>query len=425
MSDSFAKMLFDRVVVDNRTSGGLDEQAQRREPANFLRHIASLSASKIADGLINPKLVLSWLLNQLGAGSFWIGLLVPVREALALLPQALTASAIAALPVRKWAWAIGAIIQGLCAALMVVIALTMEGDAAGAAILAVLALLALARSVCSASYKDVLGKTVGSSRRGTATGLAGTAAAIGVIGFAVTMLLEPAPRMTLVIGALALASIAWIAGGLLFTTLAEAPSAARARKGSVAQFAHLKTDSQLLTFIVTRSLLVGTALAPPYLVVLQKDGVLGTLGALVLASSLATLVSSFVWGRLSDRSSKRVLAYSGVMGGLVLALVVVADAIGLTGQAGVTPALVFVLMIAYEGVRLGRSTHLVDMAKEETRASYTALSNTLVGLFFMVAGGVSAVIASYSVPLVIGLFSVMCLTGAVFATRLDDVQDHD
>lgn len=56
------------------------------------------------------------------------------------------------------------------------------------------------------------------------------------------------------------------------------------------------------------------------------------------------------------------------------------------------PAMLFVLMIAHQGARLGRSVHVVDMADLNNRATYTALSNSVVGLVLL-AGGVFGVIA--------------------------------
>ena len=53
----------------------------------YLIHLTSLGLTKTADGLIDPKLVLAWLLNALGAPGYLTGLLVPVREAGALLPR--------------------------------------------------------------------------------------------------------------------------------------------------------------------------------------------------------------------------------------------------------------------------------------------------------------------------------------------------
>ena len=50
--------------VYNRLTGADD--APDREGRNGLKHMISLSMTKIADGLIDPKLVLSWLAGSLG-----------------------------------------------------------------------------------------------------------------------------------------------------------------------------------------------------------------------------------------------------------------------------------------------------------------------------------------------------------------------
>lgn len=422
MTETTADKIFETVTDGDGVANDLGPEAQQAEPRNFLRHVTALSSSKIADGLIDPKLVLSWLLVNLGAGAFWVGLLVPVREAGALLPQLFTTPLITRRAIRKWFWAGGALVQGLMAAAIAWAALTLEGQAAGIVIVALLAVLAVARSICSASYKDILGKTVDTSRRGTATGFASSASAVGVIAFALVLLSGWGDRYTLVIAAIALAACLWIGAAAVFATIKEIPSVGEGT-GTTAQFARLRDDPQLTRFIAVRSLLVGTALAPPYLVALQPQNAFGQLGGLVLASALASLLSSYVWGRLSDRSSRKVLLLAGLAGGAVLALLVVLAIAGASTATGVIPAALFGLMIAYHGVRQGRSTHLVDMAGAEDRASYTALSNTVVGLFLLGAGAASAAVAAISVPLVIGLFAAMCFCAAVIATGLEEVQD--
>lgn len=422
MTETTADKIFETVTDGDRKANDLGPEAQKAEPRNFLRHVTALSSSKIADGLIDPKLVLSWLLVNVGAGAFWVGLLVPVREAGALLPQLFTTPLITRRAIRKWFWAGGALVQGLMAAAIAWAALTLEGQAAGIVIVALLAVLAVARSICSASYKDILGKTVDTSRRGTATGFASSASAVGVIAFALVLLSGWGDRYTLVIAAIALAACLWIGAAAVFATIKEFPSDGEGT-GTTAQFARLRDDPQLTRFIVVRSLLVGTALAPPYLVALQPQNAFGQLGGLVLASALASLLSSYVWGRLSDRSSRKVLLLAGLAGGAVLALLVVLSLTSASTATGVIPAALFGLMIAYHGVRQGRSTHLVDMAGADNRASYTALSNTVVGLFLLGAGAASAAIAAISVPLVIGLFAAMCFCAAVIATGLEEVQD--
>lgn len=396
------------------------KESDGAEAANIKRHVAALSASKSADGLIDPKLVLSWLLTSLGAGAFWVGALVPVRESGALLPQIFTAPRIKAMARRKWAWAAGSVGQGVAVAGIVLAALTLEGGVAGAVIVGLLGLLALARSVCSVSYKDVLGKTVEKTRRGQTTGAASTAASVTVIVFAGVLMAGPANKFALVIGALVLAAALWLIAAFMMSRMDEDASEAEPDDDIGAPVRLLFERPQLMRFVAARGLLVGSALAPPYLVMLAGgDGAFGALGALVMASALGALASSYVWGWLSDRSSRQVLIWSGVAGAVALgAALLVGDGGGLWAM----PVVLFVLMIAYHGVRQGRSTYLVDMAEENDRAAYTAVSNTAIGLFLIVAGAAAAGAATWSVGLVIGVFAVMCLAGAAVAYGLDEVE---
>jgi len=317
---------FQAIVIDDegRVCADIPESACQQEPGNFFKHVGALALTKSADGLVDPKLVLSWLMTALGAPVALIGLLVPVREAGALLPQLVTAGYLRTLPRRKWAWAAGSAMQGLAAAAIGIIAISLTGAAAGWAIVLALAVLALARSVCSVCYKDVLGKTIDRSRRGTATGLAGSIASVTVIVYALALSFQLVDRMLLVTGGLFLAGAAWLLSGLLFATLQERKGATDGGKNALKEarrnFTYLGDDPQLVRFILTRGLLTATALAPPFMIAVGSRAGEGydRLGFLVLASALASLLSSFVWGRLSDRSSRKVLVFSALVAALGL-----------------------------------------------------------------------------------------------------------
>lgn len=423
--------IFTRIIIDDegRACKDIPESACEEEPKNFFTHVGSLFLSKTADGLVDPKLVLSWLITTLGGSSSVVGLLVPVREAGALLPQLFTAGTIRKLQLRKYAWAVGSALQGLSAIGIGLSALVTSGERSGWLILFFLLTLALARSICSVSYKDVLGKTVSKSRRGSATGLASSVSALSVIAFAILLSLDTLPRLSVVLSGIFIAGGLWIIAAFLFLTLEEKRGATDGGKSSiVSAFENLKllkTDRQLQLFVLVRALLTATALAPPFMISAAKGDDLktfGGLGILLLASASSALMSAFVWGRLSDRSSRKVLVFSG----LISALALVGTALALTNgylSEGVTlPALLFVLMTAYQGVRLGRSTHLVDMGTSETRAAYTALSNTVIGLV-LIAGGLFSVIAgTFGVNVVLWIMATMCLFAAISAITLDEVQ---
>ena len=87
MQDDVAQRAFETLSGAEGDAQDLSSHAQEAEAPNALRHIASLTMTKVADGLIDPKLMLSWLLTALGAPAVYAGALVPIREAGALLPQ--------------------------------------------------------------------------------------------------------------------------------------------------------------------------------------------------------------------------------------------------------------------------------------------------------------------------------------------------
>jgi hypothetical protein len=394
-------------------------------------HVVSLTLTKTADALIDPKLVLSWLLTALGAPGAMIGALVPVREAGALLPQLVLARRVEASPQRKRFWAAGSAIQGLAALGIAAAALVFDGALAGAVIVACLAILAIARSAASVSYKDALARTITKRRRGAITGLAASVASVAVFGVGLVM---AAGLFEVAVGPLAaiiaVAGAAFLLASLIFLSLRE-PEADTAEEGDddgsiAALVAPILNDAQLRLFAATRAALAVTALAPPFIVMLTAASgrsALDDLGPLVMASTAASVLASYLWGRLSDRSSRQTLMAAGALGAAVFAVVgALGLAFGGLGGALGAAAAIFASQIAYEGVRAGRKLHLTDMAEDAFRARYTALSNTLIGAALL-AGGLFGLAADRFGPAPVLLaFAVIAALGAVLARGLDEVQ---
>lgn len=399
------------------------EKTDAREARNGVRHILALTASKLADGLIDPKLILSWLATSLGVPAVLVGLLVPIREAGAMLPQILLSGWLRRLRLRKHFWAAGALGQGGFAALIALVALTLEGWAAGLAICGTLAGLALSRAACSVSYKDVLGKTVGTSRRGSVTGAAGSTASAGVILLGILLLTGVLRNQAAVIAAIALAACLWVLAAMILSHLEEEGS--DPAEDTRPDVSPLWQDRQLQRFILVRGLLVPSALAPPYFVLLasQSGGLaLDRLGVLVLVSAAASFLSSYVWGRFADRSSRWVLILAGLIGAAAMLAAVGAAALGLAESVWAIPVSLFILMLAYHGVRQGRSTYLVDMAPGEKRSTYAALANTAIGTLLLVAGALGGAAALIGPSAALIGFAILCLAASAVALGLDEAE---
>ena len=114
----------------------------------------------------------------------------------------------------------------------------------------------------------------------------------------------------------------------------------------------------------------------------------------------------------------------GTVANAVAALVAFAMPGG-SASALILPALLFTLMIAHQGVRLGRSVHVVDMANLDNRATYTALSNSVVGLLLLGGGAFGIIAQLFGIGVVLALFAVMAAMAIAAASRLEEVQSTD
>ncbi len=427
--------LYDTLTGDEdaRTCKDIPESACVDLPYNFFLNLIPRSMSKIGDELASAKLVLPWLLSVIGAPAFLAGLLVPIRESGSLLPQLLVGGYIRRYAIRKWFLVIGSVLQGVAVLGMALVGWTLSGAIAGWAIIGLLVLFSLSRGISSVSGKDVLCKTVSKNRRGTLMGYAGLLAGLVtiVVGAYFKLSTGTAHADGLFFGMLVTAGVLWLIAAVVFTRLRELPGATEggvnAFKKAVESLALLKIDAGLRHFILTRTMLLSTALVIPFYVILgreQTGGDLSGLGLMMLASGLAGSLSAPVWGRFADRSSRLVMVWSAVIAGFLGISVYILTMINpAVMQAEYTYAVFFLIMgIAHSGVRLGRKTYLIDMATPETRPSYVALSNTTIGVLILLGGVLTAGLSVFGTKYVILILACISLVAAVSALKLREVE---
>ncbi len=433
--DTPVRDLYDWVTGDEqaRVCRDISESACREQPPNFFIHLVALLANKAGDLLASPKLVLPWLLGALGAPLWMIGWLVPIRESLALLPQLAIAGWMRAAPRRKWFWVAGAVIQGASVLGMAGAAIGLQGRAAGAAVLALLALFSLGRGACSVAYKDVQGKTIAKNRRGTLSGYAASAAGGIAMLLGLWLWLAPGARQTLdaIALLLALAGALWLGAALVFAGLREMPGANEGGGNALKTAWHslylIKTERGFARFIAVRGLLIATALAAPFYAELARragtdngPGDLGGLAILLAVSGLASLVSAPFWGRFSDRSARSVLVMTGATAAalnLAVASIAAADA---GDTLGIWPFAVAYFLLAglHAGVRLGRKTYLVDLADADNRARMTAVANTIVGLLLLFGGAAVAAAGLLGAAFAVAVLALPAAAAACLALGL-------
>ncbi|MCG7600490.1 MFS transporter [Halomonas sp. McH1-25] len=427
--------LFEKLTgsEDDHSCQDISADACREQPGNFVRQLFASLGNKLADELSSARLVLPWLLGTLGAPVWMVGLLVPIREAGSLLPQIVVAGIIRGMPHRKWLWVAGGVLQAACAVLLALTALLAGGAMGGALVLGLLVVLALSRGVSSIATKDVMGKTIAKGRRGTLQGWSGSVAgAVTLLTGLVLMLLDEHTGTRTLAALLMVAALGWAATALCVALIREERSATQggenAWRSITRGIALLREDRAFLQFNVARSLLLSSALALPYIALLgqRRSGEdLGGLGILIVISGIAGMLSSPLWGKRADASSRQVMRDAGIIAALCcLAAAAIAWVPG-TWASSIWPyALVYgLLVIAHAGVRLGRKTYVVDLADSDNRALYVAFSNTLTGVMLLVAGGVIGLLAHWLGSDILLLALALCaLVASITAHRLPEVE---
>ena len=420
---------------DARACRDISDSACRESPQNFLLILLSNFLSKLGDAVANPKTTLAWVAGATGAPAFVVGFLVPIRESGSLIPQLAIASYVRRLPVRKWVWVAGSVVQALAVGGLGLVAWQLEGAAAGWAILALLVVFSLARGFCSVAAKDVLGKTVPKTRRGQLTGWAARAAGLITIGVGVVLMLPRQGEDSALYGLmLGLAGCLWLLAAFSYSFVREYPGETEGGKNALGEafsrLAILREDRAFRRFVIVRALLMCSALSAPFYVALAQQSVSSAhalLGLFILADGLANLVSAPVWGKFADRSSKWVMITAVLVASGIGALTFLLDHFwhAVVATYWYVPLGYFFLSIAHSGVRVGRKTYVVDLASGNRRTDYVSVSNTVIGVLLLLVGSIGALAPIISTSGVIGVLSVMGLLGAVLGTRLPEVQQED
>lgn len=414
---------------DARVCTDIPDEACREVPKNFFLILISNVLTKLGDLLISPKTVLAWLMSAIGAPAL-VAWLVPIRESGSMIPQMVIGAWVRRKAVRKWFWTAGAWGQAVSVAAMAACVWFLKGYAAGGGVVAALVVFSLARGFCSVAMKDVQGKCIPKTRRGRLSGLASTLGGSATVVMTALLFWDRGdPGIGFYAVLLLLAAALWVTAGFLFANVeeyeGETGGGGNALKEAFKSLSLLKTDAPFRHFVITRALLLCSALAAPYFVVMaQKTSDIGwMLGVFVLASSLASSLSASFWGWAADTSSRRVMIRGAAMASAVCLLVGTGALIFGEGAGGswFYPIAFFVLNIAHAGVRLGRKTYLVDMAGGNKRTDYTAVSNSVIGVLLLATGGLTAAISMISDIAVILVLGLMGFAGLLSAVRLKEV----
>jgi len=424
---SLSERIYDYITTDEEghTCEAISEQACTDVPQNFLLNTLNGTATKLAEQIASPSLVLPWFLSALGAPTALAGLLVPIRQAGSMLPQLAVAGRIRGFKKRKWFWVGAGLVQAVVLLLMALLAPTLPALGAGLTVVVLLGVFSLASGVGSVSFKDVMAKTIPQGRRGRLLAVRATTGGILALGagWLLRTYVADAVALTPYLILLFIAAGLWFGAALLFGAIEEEDGATEGGRNALqeakAGFKLLRKAPGFRRFIIARALLLSVTLSVPFYALDAKaltDNRTSSLGVFVIAASLAQVLSSPFWGRFSDRSSRTVMMLGGGLAAGAGTLALLFGFLPATQQNAYIYAFIFLLIgFARAGVRLGRKTYLVDGAPADQRPLYVALSNTIIGALTLAGGAFGLVAGAFGLRSLIAIFVILALLGVLLS----------
>ncbi len=340
--------------------------------------------NKLMDLLISPKTTLPWLVMATGAGGWVLPLLAPLREAGSMLPQWwIKNSQLGKQRRRDIGWRIGIGIQLIGALLLTLMSFWMAGNQLAIAIALTLAILSIGRAFTSVFSKDIQATLVGKGKRGKFIGnIASISGALSILFALVIIFLGGSSQLFYIqLGFAISTSLALAVLACSLGLRVKLDTATNYKSDSI--WATFKASRLLRKLVLMRCLMLHAMLAIPILVSSWSESQGLNIGWLLLASGIAALSSSWVWGRLADNDAVKTLKFAGlicflsILGGIFL---VGSDLYVLK------PICFIALLVGYDGIRVGRKTLTLNVTNDENRLGIVGAGNTAVGVFLLVSG---------------------------------------
>jgi len=415
----------------DRACKDIPSTACRHSTFNYQMNLVNGAFSKLAEQVSGPNIVIPWLLQMTGAPLWTMGLAMPIKQAFSLMPQLVASGYIRKLAVRKRVWTSAGIVQTLCLLLMIPAGMYMSALTAALTILALLALFSTASGTASIAFQDVLGKTIDKGRRGS---LLSARTLVGGVLTIIAGIMIGKPDTTgsahTVYALIAAGAFLWLCSSMAFFAIKEEPGATEGGRNALQEAGSgLQKFLQFKGFrryLYVRAMLLSAEVAVPYYVLFAHERIAstsGSVGLFIASIGVSQLISSPFWGRLADKTSRTVMLYSGLISALASATAIAAMLVSSEGVSFALVGLSFLMVgLAESGVRLGRKTYLVDAAPKDERATYTAFSNSVIGILALMTGGLGLVAEHFGTSVAVLVIGLTGLAGAVLARSMPEAE---
>jgi len=411
----------------------LSATARRHLRRNFSLGIVNGALFNLSNSLLEPSLVLTWLVSQLTSSNFLIGLVMPINQGGWFLPQLLVSGYLQGRKRKLPVYVAMSVPRALCWA-SITLALFLVNDQRVLLIFfyILLTIYSLADGTAGLPFMDVVAKAIPPTRRGAFFGwrrfLGGILALGGslVVKYVLDERWGPAfPHNFGILFLLAslTISVAMICFGLFVEPVEPVLNQSVALLGQMKRALHLpRRDANYARFLAVRLLATAAGMATPFYIVYAKRvlGVsAGMVGVYLTWATLAGIASTLIWGQISDRRGNRgVILLTSLVGlSMPLAALFIPLLVGRQPPRVAWVPFAFTVVFVLSGVfqmgrMIGYSNYLLDIAPARDRPLYIGLANTLTGLT-MLASAVGGLIVDLA-----GLAVLFWVAAAFYAGAL-------
>ena len=231
-------------------------------------------------------------------------------------------------------------------------------------------------------------------------------------------------------------ALLWSIAALAFSAIREEPGATEGGRNAIAEarvgMGFVMREPWYLRYLAARTALLSVEISAPFYVLYVKEKLpvqAATLRVIIVAAGVAAALSSPIWGRFADLSSRRVLVIGGLMGAATGAAALFMAILPSAFQNPYVYGSIFVLLgFAEARVLLAGAqdvSHRPCRSGRE-RKIYVAFANTAMGVVTLIFGFLGVLAQIFGIPTLIVVLIVLGLTGAAVSYFLPETSiDQD
>jgi hypothetical protein len=376
-----------------------------QDSANSKFFLIAGGLTGMASRLASPEVVMPWIYSLIGGPLYLVGFLIPSLRIGTAISQAAIVPTLRKIKLKKWIVVYSCIT--LASMLTILCIATIKLSASAATIIFFACLLVTGACIGSVQLasQDLMAKTIPHQKIGPL--VASQASIGGALTLAITSILlfsnNASDTDIRHIAIVIIAAVVWLMAGLSYTLIKEIPALdekSRSAWNEIKLGIELcRNTSWFLKFFRTSALFLSVGLAMPFYAIHAASKHIEApqnISLFVIATGLAAMASTPVWGKMLAKSPGQVFLVSGILAAIAGLIAMIEELLPSLPLAVVYAFVFFFLELAVQGMFQASKTYLATKSSAEELPIFIGANNTLLGIFGLVFSGFLGVLAHSS-----------------------------